>query len=338
MSQSFSERLSEAWYNDAKWPLLFLPLTLLFSFILFVRAWFKPKPIPTNVPVVVVGNITAGGTGKSPLVSYLVRYFESRGLRVGVVSRGYGVNIPKGQVREVLTTSLASEVGDEPLMLKKLLGCAIALCPQRKHAVEFLQEKGVQLIIADDGLQHYSMYRDFEICVVDAQRGLGNGFLLPAGPLREPSSRLDHVDAIVFNGEQDQALILNEHVYSTQMNLVPKHFVELTTNTQLTIEEFIARYGTQPLKAVAAIGNPQRFFDTLNDLGLSAINQSYPDHYAYRQTDFDGLEECIVMTEKDAAKCRALKLPQAWFLRVEPELQDKLGDRLYNHLQDNARF
>jgi len=338
MSQSFSERLSEAWYNGAKWPLLFLPLTLLFYLILFIRSAFKPKPVATSVPVIVVGNITAGGTGKSPLVSYLVRYFESRDLRVGVVSRGYGVNIPKNEVREVLSSSKARDVGDEPLMLKRLLGCDIALCPERKRAVAFLQKQGVQIIIADDGLQHYAMYRDLEICVVDGQRGLGNHLLLPAGPLREPAKRLNSVDAVVFNGDNASDVRCDQNVYSTQMSLTPAYFVELSTDTQLSIEAFIERFGAQKIKALAAIGNPQRFFTTLETLGLSVDGHSYPDHYAYTAEDFTQRDGLVVMTEKDAAKCRSIQLENAWFLRVEPELQDKLGDRLYNRLQENARI
>ena len=263
MSQSFAERLSNAWYQHAFWPWLFLPLTLLFSFILFIRKLFQPKPSPSAVPVVVVGNITAGGTGKSPLVSYLVRYFESKDLRVGIVSRGYGVKIPSGEVHIVETISKAIDVGDEPLMLKRLLGCSIALSPQRALAVEALANTGVELIIADDGLQHYPMYRDVELCVVDGKRGLGNGQLLPVGPLREPSSRLGKVDAIVCNGALEAQLALPEAVFSTEMHLAPKEFVRVDGSERLSVGLFVEQYGQQVFSAIAAIGNPQRFFDTL---------------------------------------------------------------------------
>jgi len=338
MQPSFAERLSNAWYSGAKWPYLFVPLSLLFLFILALRALFRTSPPPSQVPVIVVGNITAGGTGKSPLVSYLARYFEGRGLRVGVVSRGYGVSIPKHEVREVGSDSSAAEVGDEPLMLKRLLGCDIALCPQRSLAVDFLQKKGVDIIVADDGLQHYAMHRDIELCVVDGARGFGNRRLLPVGPLRESVSRANQVDAIVVNGELASGVTLPSNVYATQMQLVPKAFVSLNDECEMSIEAFVEQYSDSKINAIAAIGNPQRFFDTLAGMGLSISSQPYPDHYAYQQSDFSGITECLVMTEKDAAKCKALELENAWFLRVEPELQDKLGDKLYNRLKQLKRL
>jgi tetraacyldisaccharide 4'-kinase len=338
MSQGFAERLSDAWYQRAFWPWLFLPLTLLFALILFVRNLFQAKPSPSAVPVLVVGNITAGGTGKSPLVSCLVRHFESKGLRVGIVSRGYGVKIPGNEVRIVEATSKASAVGDEPLMLKRLLGCDIALSPERALAVDALSKAGVELVIADDGLQHYRMYRDLEVCVIDGKRGLGNGQLLPVGPLRESASRLATVDAIVCNGTLDVDLELPTDVFQTTMQLVPKEFVRVDGKARESVEAFVEKYKDQAFSAIAAIGNPQRFFDTLTDLGLSCEARAFPDHHAYRQADIDACNSTILMTEKDAAKCRDLDSKDAWFLRVEPELQDNLGERLYNHLKDLGRL
>jgi tetraacyldisaccharide 4'-kinase len=338
MSQGFAERLSDAWYQRAFWPWLFLPLSLLYAFILFVRKLFQSNPRPSDIPVIVVGNITAGGTGKSPLVSYLVRYFESKGLRVGVVSRGYGVKIPKYEVRIVEATSKASEVGDEPLMLKRLLGCDIALSPERALAVEALAKAGVEIVIADDGLQHYRMYRDIEVCVIDGKRGLGNGQLLPVGPLREPATRLAEVDAIVCNGVLETDLELPSAVCRTTMHLVAKEFVRVNGSGRESVEAFVEKYKDQTFSAIAAIGNPQRFFDALTELGLSCDGQAFPDHYAYQQEDIEACNSTILMTEKDAAKCQDLDCKDAWFLRVEPELQDNLGERLYNHLEELGRL
>ena len=165
MLARFGERLSKAWYSGAFWPLLLAPLSLIYLIALRVIAVFTRAPSITSVPVIVVGNITAGGTGKSPLVSYLVRHFESKGLRVGIVSRGYGINIPQDEVRLVSLDSESNQVGDEPLMLKRMLGCDIALCPQRALAVSALESIGVDIVISDDGLQHRAMYRDIELCV-----------------------------------------------------------------------------------------------------------------------------------------------------------------------------
>ena len=342
MSQSFAERLSNAWYQKAWWPWLFLPLTLLFGFVLFVRSLLRAPSPPSSVPVIVVGNITAGGTGKSPLVTYLVRYFEAKGLRVGVVSRGYGVAIPYSEVRIVRLDSKASDVGDEPLMLKQLLDCDIALSPDRRKAVEYLASAGVELVIADDGLQHQKMYRDIELCVIDGKRGIGNGQLLPVGPLREPASRLTTVDAIVCNGALEaEAKLLAEvpdSVFRTRMDLVPKEFVRLDGSESLDVGTFVEKYSAESFAAIAAIGNPQRFFDTLRSLGLSCDGYPYPDHYAYRQLDLDEKAAAILMTEKDAAKCKDLHCENAWFLRVAPELQDNLGERLYNQLKQRGRL
>ncbi|KZY61002.1 hypothetical protein A3742_02145 [Oleiphilus sp. HI0071] len=342
MSQGFAEKLSNAWYQKALWPWLFLPLSLLFGLVLLIRSFFKPSPPTSSVPVIVVGNITAGGTGKSPLVSYLVRYFEGRGYRVGVVSRGYGVAIPQSEVRIVRLESKASEVGDEPLMLKQLLGCDIALSPDRQRAVDYLANVGVDLVVADDGLQHYKMHRDIELCVIDGKRGIGNGQLLPTGPLREPVSRLFEVDAIVCNGalETEMTLLtsLPDSVFRTHMQLTPKQFVRLDGSESIDVNTFVERYASQRFSSIAAIGNPQRFFGTLQALGLRCDEYPYPDHYGYKQKDLNDKKTAILMTEKDAAKCKDLHCEDAWFLRVEPELQDNLGERLYNQLNEMGRL
>lgn len=345
MLARFGERLSKAWYSGAFWPLLLAPLSLIYLIALRVIAVFTRAPSITSVPVIVVGNITAGGTGKSPLVSYLVRHFESKGLRVGIVSRGYGINIPQDEVRLVSLDSESNQVGDEPLMLKRMLGCDIALCPQRALAVSALESIGVDIVISDDGLQHRAMYRDIELCVVDGTRGLGNQWLLPAGPLREPKSRLASVDAVIFNGASSShcaplnTLLERASTAKSYMALVPVSFINVDTEAQLSIEQFKSIMSERQLSAIAAIGNPQRFFETLKQLNLNVRSaNAFPDHYAFSESDFSEMHDIIVMTEKDAAKCSALGLKDAWYLRVQPELQDNLGDRLYNQLIEKNRL
>jgi tetraacyldisaccharide 4'-kinase len=353
MANSFADKVNHAWYQGGLWIYLLAPLSLLYALVIFLKARLQSKPQQSRVPVIVVGNITAGGTGKSPLVSYLVRFFQSKGYRVGIVSRGYGVEIPKSEVRFVQGDSFAGDVGDEPLMLKRLLQCDIALCPQRALAVAALEDLGCELIISDDGLQHAAMYRDLELCVIDQARGLGNGWLLPTGPLREPKSRLKTVDAIVLNSvlssvsngvmsgdavhEMSEPNCLPGSVPVSYMQLNPQEFEHIESGEIRTIEQFLSDIECSQLKgagcrAVAGIGNPQRFFDTLSKLGLSCDAEGFPDHYAFSKTDFPKPGALILMTEKDAAKCRGLGLESAWLLRVRPELQDKLADNLYNRL------
>ena len=189
---SMADSLVNAWYKKSAWLWLLVPISLLFGLLSSLRRWWlRSHPRQTSAklaPVVVVGNITVGGAGKSPMVAYLVRSFEQQGLRAGVVSRGYGAQSDIHQPILLTAKSTAAEVGDEPLMLFQQLGCPVCVCPRRAEAVEYLSKQGCDIIISDDGLQHYAMQREIEICVFDAQRLWGNGLLLPAGPLRRTVS------------------------------------------------------------------------------------------------------------------------------------------------------
>ena len=204
MTQARDEIIIKAWYEGALWLYFLWPLSLLYHFLITLRKlcyrWGIFKVHRIGLPVVIVGNITVGGTGKSPLVCHLVESLRKQGFNPGIVSRGYGAKLGKYQVREVFIHSLPSEVGDEPLMLKKKLDCRIFVSPSRALAAKTLEKAGCDIVISDDGMQHYALHRDIEICVFDGQRKWGNGFLLPMGPLREPLSRLKEIPYLVVNG------------------------------------------------------------------------------------------------------------------------------------------
>jgi tetraacyldisaccharide 4'-kinase len=272
------------------------------------------------VPLIVVGNISVGGVGKTPLVIELAKKFQEKGLRVGIVSRGYGARI-KNFPYEIQVQDAATEVGDEPLLLAQRTKCPVVIAPKRPDAVRYLLEKHhSQIIISDDGLQHYRMGRAIEIAVLDGTRGIGNGLCLPAGPLREPADRLDDVDFVVVNsGTWKNAY---------PMVLSPGKITQLTTGIEIEPDKV-----NGPCEAIAAIGNPQRFYSTLSQLGIEFDTCSYPDHYQFKPHDLDYLESLIIMTEKDAVKCRAFSTENMYYLPVNAVLDDAFWNALWSHQQ-----
>ena len=253
----------------------------------------------------VVGNITAGGTGKTPFVIWLARTLTEMGLHPGIVSRGHGGSETKRPIR-VFPDSDAEAVGDEPPLLAARTGLPVVVCQDRVKAVQHLLEQAeCDLVIADDGLQHYALARDVEVAVVDGHRGLGNGRLLPAGPLREPASRLAEVDWVVSSGRPagtDAGWAGFEYLLTVN----PVRFVPLSgSGDPISATEFAACHAN--VNAVAGIGNPGRFVQTLKELGLSPILNAYPDHHAFEGEEvvFDN-DWPVVCTEKDATKLRAL--------------------------------
>ena len=285
--------LQRSWYGQGRGWLLLRPLAALFAGVVWIRrrlyrlGWLRSEAV--GVPVLVVGNITVGGSGKTPLTLALIEKLQQRGLRVGVVSRGY-----RGQAEayplDVGPESDAREVGDEPLMMALQSGARVVVDPRRPRGARRLVEQGVDVVIADDGLQHYALRRDAEIAVTDARRGLGNGALLPAGPLREPRSRLDTVDLSLVHGPD------------ADFWLVPG--AAMSIDGQGRSRELAQFVGT-PVHAIAGIGDPHRFFDMLRGLGLDVIEHPMPDHYRYRAQDLDFTDDWpLLMTGKDAVKCR----------------------------------
>lgn len=261
------------------------------------------------VPVIIVGNITVGGTGKTPLILWLIEHCRQRGLRVGVVSRGYGAR-PAAFPWRVRPGQQAAEAGDEPLLIVERTGVPLMIDPDRPRAVQaLLHQEDLDLILCDDGLQHYRLARDLELVLLDASRGLGNGRCLPEGPLREPAERLREVDAILYNG----AALDPQGGYG--MTLKPSALVNLRSGERASLEHF--PHG-QACHAVAGIGHPQRFFNTLEALHWRPQAHAFADHARYnaRMLDFEPPLP-LLMTEKDAVKCRAFARPDWWFLAVD---------------------
>ena len=316
--------LQGVWYGS-KAPLWLKPLSALFGALSSVRrfgyaqGWFAS--VKLGHPVVVVGNITVGGTGKTPLVIWLCDALAQRGLKPGVVSRGYG-----GQVqgaRLVQPHDEAALVGDEPLLMARRLNVPVAVGRDRPRAAQLLLDAGCRVVVSDDGLQHFALRRDCEIVVIDAARQLGNGALLPAGPLREPAARLRSVNAVVSNGESPALLDL----------AVPQFSMRLTGQSARSLAGLEARplasFSGTPVHAVAGIGHPERFFAWLRLQGLEIIAHALPDHAVIRCEDIEFADNLpVLMTEKDAVKCGRFAGPRHWSVPVEAAFTEVDGAQL----------
>ncbi len=322
MSLTLIDRL---WYGAHPLRWLLWPFSMVYQGItVFRRHYLQCVQTTFSVPVIVVGNITVGGVGKTPLVIALAKAFQSRGLKVGIVSRGYGaegVDYPY----EVTSDDDAVMVGDEPLLLVKKIGCPVVIAPKRVKAVEYLlTHHQSQIIISDDGLQHYAMGRSIEIAVIDGIRGVGNGYSLPAGPLREGVERLQHVDFVVINGASRVMMPLKTKTY--QMDLVPGEIVALASSKKVRVSELAV-----PVAAIAAIGHPQRFFSTLKGMGLAFNEYSFKDHHQFKPDDLSFAEQTIVMTEKDAVKCLPFATKEMYFVPVDAQIESDFWTALWKH-------
>ena len=321
--------LERSWYaRNGAWPVL-RPLAWLFGRVvdlrrqLYRRGWLASEAV--GVPVLVVGNITVGGSGKTPLTLALIDKLQARGVRVGVVSRGYGGQSDHYPL-DVDKHTAAASAGDEPVMMAMQSSARVVVDPRRPRGARRLVEQGVDIVIADDGLQHYALRRDAEIAVTDARRGLGNGRLLPAGPLREPRARLESVDLSLVHGE------------NADFWLAPGHTTPVAADdTMRPLSQFV---GT-PVHAIAGIGDPRRFFDMLRAEGLEVIEHPMPDHHRYRAADLDfGDDYPVLMTCKDAVKCAAFAdAPRCWQVPVRvtfsPACEARI-DALLDRLIDTA--
>ncbi|EPC03871.1 hypothetical protein L861_00820 [Litchfieldella anticariensis FP35 = DSM 16096] len=333
MKATLSSRLLSAWYRDAAWLKGLVPLEWLYRGVVAARTrayasgrkpvWRGPIPV---IVVIVVGNITLGGTGKSPLVAWLARWLAAQGYRPGILSRGYGGRSHAYPLRVQADTPVG-ECGDEPLMLAAQTGVPVVVDPERPCGARRLFEEGCDILISDDGLQHLALGRDIELVVVDGERGFGNAHCLPAGPLREPLSRLTGCDALIVNGHSRK--VLPEPYY--EMHLRPRYWRRLVDDTRLEI-------GAQPFSgrvhAVAGIGNPERFFTTVAALGFEVEPHPFADHHEFRAEDLAfGDDRPVVMTAKDAVKCRDLTDTRYWVLDVEACPEQRFIDWLERRLE-----
>ncbi len=287
-----------------------LPLSGLYWLLLSVRSLLFRcglfRTCKAHAPVIVVGNITAGGTGKTPTVIWLVNELRAKGYTPGIVSRGYGGS-KSGTSMRVDIDSDAAVVGDEPVLLARRARCPVAVDSDRVRAAAMLVDDGVDVIIADDGLQHLRLQRDFEICVVDGERGLGNRRLLPAGPLRETPKRLQSVDQVLVNGTTDLPGAI-------AFELVAREATRLNGSLARPLQGF----KDTTVHAVAGIGNPKRFFDLLRTHGIQVIEHSFPDHAALSKADLQfGDDFNVFMTEKDAVKLGRDLPDQYWYVAVD---------------------
>ena len=315
---------------------LLWPASLLFGIAVFCRRLFFKLHLfsshKAGIPVIVVGNLVAGGSGKTPLVLWIVELLKEHRWKPGIVSRGYlggaraagGSTAAKGgEPREANIASDPAELGDEPILLARRSGCPVWVAPDRSAACRALRAKHPEcdVIVSDDGLQHYALARDIEICVVDG-RGFGNGFLLPAGPLREPPSRLSSVDAVVTHECAE--------VKGYKMNLQGENLVRVTDTHDVRAA---SSFTGQKLHAVAGIGDPKRFFLQLARFGLKPVRHPFPDHHPFRAGDLDfGDQAPVVMTEKDAVKCKRFAQANHWVFPVNASLDPAFGRWLLEKL------
>ena len=316
----------DSWYKKSLWLYLLLPFSLVFSYLTnrrrrkFVKS--KKLSYKSEIPLIVVGNLTIGGTGKTPLVAYIASELVKKGYKPGLVSRGYG-----GKFRETLhvtNDTPVKQTGDEAQILSKL-NLPFYIDKNRVRAIKTLEENhDCDVIISDDGLQHYNMNRDIEIVVIDGKRRFSNNLTFPAGPLRESKTRLSSVDFIVNNSGPTQE---DEHL----MNISPAKFVHLKSGKSYPIEKWPMH---KQVHAVAGLGNPGRFFDLLARLGFEIIRHPFPDHHNFDESNIFYLDHLpIIMTEKDASKCRSFDNNKIWYLTIEADVSDKFIEELDSKLK-----
>ncbi len=324
--ETYSSFVVDSWYKKSLWLYLLYPFSLLFSYLTSRRRrkYIKNKEISykSDIPIIVVGNLTIGGTGKTPLVKYIANELANKGYKPGIVSRGYG-----GKFKETLQVTdetSVKETGDEAQILSKL-NFPFYIDRNRVRAVKKLtKDHDCDVIISDDGLQHYKMGRHIEIAVIDGKRRFGNNLTFPAGPLRESKNRLNSVDFIVNNSgptEEDEYL----------MNVSPSNFVHLKSGKSYSIDKWPMH---NQIHAVAGLGNPGRFFDLLDKLGFDSIRHPFPDHHNFSSSDIFYLDHLpIVMTEKDASKCKDFDNNKIWYLTIDADVTNKFIDKLDKKLK-----
>ena len=316
------KRLDYYWYARSPWLLLLTPLSLVFRIVVWLRRnAYRAGLLRSQrvaLPVIIIGNITVGGTGKTPLVIWLAEYLQEKGYHPGIISRGYGGKASSWP-QQVRPDSDPAMVGDEAVLLAGATGCPMAVGPDRvATATALIEHSECDVILSDDGLQHYALQRDIEIIVIDGIRRFGTGFSIPAGPMREPAKRLKQADLVVINGLGSG----QEHVM--RMRPGDAHSL-MDSSIRRPLDDFRA----QAVHAVAGIGNPERFFQSLEQHGMQLDKHVFPDHYKFTATDIRfGDDKPVIMTEKDAVKCRYFASENDWYIPVTVQMSADFRQRL----------
>lgn len=327
--------MNNIWYKKSLIAHFLFPISLIYQLIISIRFYlYKIKFFKTyriNIPVIIVGNITVGGTGKTPLVIALVNELKKRGFKPGIISRGYGGK-SKVWPQSVNENSDPILVGDEAVLMAKKTGVPVVVGPKRfQDALKLLDLCNV--IISDDGLQHYALARDIEIAVIDGTRGLGNGFCLPAGPLRESKNRLKTVDFVVVNSMNSgvpQSRALSQAKSEHTMHFVIDDIININSTEKLSESQI------NKIIAIAGIGNPERFFNSLREKEIAFTSKIFPDHHYFKKTDFDFVlsNEIIMMTEKDAVKCAAFADARFYVVRGHAIVAEQLIELIVQRLKE----
>ncbi len=328
--------IEKLWYGKNKSFWLLLPFSFLYGLISCVRRQLYKlgifKSWQSPVPIIVIGNLSAGGNGKTPLAISLIEALKAKGLKVGLVSRGYGGKSNHYPLILDENTS-TKQAGDEPVLIYHRTHVPVAVAPKRVDAVKaLLDSHQLDVILTDDGLQHYALARDIEIVVVDGKRLFGNGWWIPAGPMRERRSRLKSVDLIIINGDSSEDFINQYPDRTFTMQLIPDHVVNLSTNKQCELSALHHIY------AIAGISNPKRFFDMLTQMGADLVyTESFADHQNFTLPLLEkvvGTNQTLLMTEKDAVKCRQFALPNWWYLPIDAVIPDQVIEKIYSLFEE----
>jgi tetraacyldisaccharide 4'-kinase len=326
LKQRIAYQLDKSWYGKSALTPMLLPLSWLFlALVLLRRFFYRYRLLKSNkltVPVIVVGNLTVGGTGKTPLVIWIANFLKQHGYKPGIISRGYGGRAAKWP-QQVRPDADPAVVGDEALVIARQSNCPMAVGPARVDAGNaLLKYADIDVIISDDGLQHYALLRDIEIAVIDGIRRFGNQHCLPAGPLREPVSRLEEIDMQVTSGTNMHGEYRMRYHADMAVNLLTSETTELTSFKEHTVT------------AIAGIGHPDKFFNSLRGHGLRIETLAFPDHHMFQPTDLTFNSETIVlMTEKDAVKCQRFANNNWWYVPLAAELPEEFGIQLLSQLE-----
>ena len=337
---SWLQRLLEnIWYQKGKGKWLLLPFTLLYCILNTYQRWkLTCKRSKITIPVIIVGNISIGGTGKTPAVIHLAKLLVKEGYKPAIITRGYG-GISTKWPQEVTVLSDTKEVGDEAVLLAKRTKLPIVAGADRYVDIQYIRSRyKCDVILSDDGLQHYHLHRDIEIVLIDAERQLGNGWCIPAGPLRESGCRLKKVDFVLYNhglveGKHQKDRFIQQHQLKSlfSMRLSGNRIYSLSGKERY--QDLTVLKG-QTVHAVTGIGNPFRFYSALEQLGVNLIKHSFPDHHNFKQKELHFNDhKLIIMTEKDAVKCKQFMLDNCWYLPIEAQIEGEFDRLLMDKLK-----